>query len=222
MPRIEPFERHLAEYEQWFENNRWAYFSELEAIKRLLPVKEKGVEIGVGSGLFAKPLGIKIGLEPSPKMAEMARKRGIKVVEGVAEKLPFEDETFNFALMVTTICFLDDVGKSLLETNRILKSEGHILIGFVDRESPIGQQYEKNKEKNVFYRLATFYSVPEVILFLQNAGFSDFAIRQTLFKPLDQINALEPVEEGYGKGSFIVIRAKKRKNIERRISSDLK
>ncbi len=29
--------------------------------------------------------------------------------DGVAEKLPFEDHFFDFALMVTTICFLDNV-----------------------------------------------------------------------------------------------------------------
>ncbi len=41
----------------------------------------------------------------------IARKRGIKVVEGMTEDLPFEDESFNFVLMVTTICFLDIVEK---------------------------------------------------------------------------------------------------------------
>lgn len=209
MAKIEPFEDHLQEYEQWFETNRWAYFSELEAVKSLMPAKGIGVEIGVGSGLFAKPLGIKIGLEPSPKMAEMARKRGIEVVEGIAEEMPFDDKSFDFALLVTTICFLDNVEKALQETNRILKRDGQILIGFVDRQSPIGQQYEKNKDKNVFYRLATFYSVPDVIEFLQKARFTDFTFRQTIFKPLDAIHGLEPVEEGYGKGSFVVIRARK-------------
>jgi SAM-dependent methyltransferase len=50
-----------------------------------------GVEIGVGTGLFAVPLGILIGVEPSPRMAELARYRGIEVLENVAEELPFAD-----------------------------------------------------------------------------------------------------------------------------------
>ena len=211
MAKIEPFEHHWKEYEQWFVQNRWTYFSELEALKSLLPAKGKGLEIGVGSGLFAQPLGIKIGLEPSPKMAQLARRRGIEVVEGIAENLPFENETFDFALMVTTICFLDDVEKAFNEVKRILRPEGHFLVGFVDKESSIGQQYEKFKEQNVFYRLATFYSVPDVLRFLHKAEFSDFVFRQTIFKPLDEIKELEPVKEGYGQGSFVVIRAKVQK-----------
>ena len=40
------------------------------------------VEIGVGTGRFAFPLGIRSGLEPLAKMATIARDRGISVVEG--------------------------------------------------------------------------------------------------------------------------------------------
>ncbi|MDK2869305.1 MAG: hypothetical protein PWP39_540 [Pyrococcus sp.] len=32
---------------------------------------------------------------------------------------------------------------------------------------------------------------------------------QTLFKKLDEIHDIEPVEGGYGRGDFVVIRAKK-------------
>jgi len=36
----------------------------------------------------------------------MARERGIKVYEAYAEELPFEDESFDFVLLVTVLCFL--------------------------------------------------------------------------------------------------------------------
>jgi len=67
------------------------YLSELEAVRSMLPVDGTGIEIGVGTGRFAAPLGIKLGLEPSKSMASLARQRGIEVVEGEAEALPFED-----------------------------------------------------------------------------------------------------------------------------------
>ncbi len=211
MAKIEPFEHHLDEYEQWFVKNRWAYLSEIKAVKALLPTTGKGVEIGVGSGLFAEPLGIKLGVEPSPRMADLARKRGIKVLSGVAEKLPLENEHYDFALMVTTVCFLDDVPQAFREVHRILKKEGTFLIGFIDRESPLGKLYESFKEQNVFYRWATFFSVQELVDLLQNAGFANFVFKQTIFKPLEQITAEEPVKSGYGEGSFVVIRAQVQK-----------
>jgi len=204
--KIKPFEEHYDRYERWFEEHRYAYLSELEAVIRLIP-EGNGMEVGVGSGRFAGPLGIKIGVEPSSRMAEIARRRGIEVINGVAEDLPFEDDVFDFVLMVTTICFLDDVEEALREAHRVLKRGGSIIIGFIDRESPIGEEYLKHKEENVFYREATFYSVPEILSFLKD--FRDMSALQTIFRPLDSIDSLEPVLEGYGEGSFVVIRVVK-------------
>ena len=65
MEKVEPFERYTEEYEDWLERNKFAYLSELEAIKSQLPKTGYGLEIGVGSGRFAAPLGIKLGIEPS-------------------------------------------------------------------------------------------------------------------------------------------------------------
>lgn len=119
----------------------------------------------------------------------------------------FENESFDFVLMATTICFLDDVEKAFKEAHRVLKQGGSIIIGSIDKESPLGIEYLKHKEENVFYREATFYSVNEVISFLRD--FRVASILQTIFKPLNKIDSIEPVVEGYGKGSFIAIKAVK-------------
>jgi len=211
MPRVEPFEKHTDQYEKWFEKNRFAYESELRAVKTLLPKNGTGIEIGVGTGRFAAPLGIKLGVEPSRKMGNIARQKGIEVLDGVAEELPFDDAQFDFALMVTTICFLDDIEESFKEAFRVLKTDGTLIIGFVDRKSPVGMMYEKHKDENVFYKEATFFSVDEVVSFLKKAGFKDFTFSQTIFSHLNEINNIEPVKEGYGEGSFVVISGVKKK-----------
>ncbi len=211
MPRVEPFEKHTNQYEQWFEKNRFAFESELQAVKTLLPTSGTGIEIGVGTGRFAAPLGIKLGVEPSREMGNIARQKGIEVLDGVAEELPFDDAQFDFALMVTTICFLDDIEESFKEAFRVLKTDGTLIIGFVDRKSPVGMMYEKHKDENVFYKDATFFSVDEVISFLKKAGFKDFTFSQTIFSHLNEINNIEPVKEGYGEGSFVVISGVKKK-----------
>jgi ubiquinone/menaquinone biosynthesis C-methylase UbiE len=205
MAKIEPFERHKVKYEEWFEKNVFAYKSELQAVRYLLPKKGTGLEIGVGTGRFAVPLGIRVGIEPSKAMRQMARKKGIEVVDGVAEALPFDDCQFDFALMVTTICFVDDIEASFKEAFRVIKPAGFFINGFVDRNSSLGKFYQKHRAKSVFYKIATFYSVDEVIPYLKKAGFRNLTFTQTIFHALEEIKEVETIKEGYGEGSFVVV-----------------
>ena len=213
MARIAPFEKHTSRYEAWFDRHPWAYRSELRAVQHLLPGEHPQVEIGVGTGRFARPLGIPWGVEPSPRMAAVARTRGIHVVQAVAEHLPFAPGTIAVALMVTTICFLDDPLRALAEAARVLRPGGWLVIGFVDRASFLGRMYEQHKDKNAFYREATFYSVTDVQHMLRRTGFQDLVWVQTLFRPLPEVSTLEPVREGTGEGAFVVVRARLRKAV---------
>lgn len=208
MRRIEPFDKYALRHEEWFVKNKFAYESELRAVRMMLPDGD-GIEVGLGSGRFAAPLGVEFGIDPSIEMMRIAKKRRIKAVCGIAEALPFRSLLFNFVLMVTTICFLDDVEVALKEAFRVLKSGSNLIIGFIDRDSPVGRFYQKHKEKSVFYRVANFYTVDEVITHLTNIGFSSFSFVQTIFSALPEITTIEPVKEGYGDGSFIVVKATK-------------
>ena len=209
MPKISPFEKYADQYEEWFVKNHWVYEAELRAVKSMIPSGGRGLEVGVGTARFAEPLGIKIGIEPSKRMREIARKRGIHVLEGVAEELPFDDSQFDFVLMVTTVCFVDDISKTLLEAHRVLFHGGLLIIGLVDRKSKLGQTYLDRQKENVFYREATFFSVDEIVGFINRAGFKDLSFNQTIFKTLTETTRDEPVKPGHGQGSFVVIRGRR-------------
>ncbi len=209
MAKTAAFDSHLDQYETWFEKHPFVYQAELRAIKTFLSPHGEALEIGVGSGLFSAPLGIRYGIEPSQYMLAKARERGINVTSGVAEALPFTDAQFDFALMVTTVCFLDDIDAAFSETYRVLKPLGAFIIGFVDKNSPIGKAYEQKRNQSVFYKDATFYTVDDLRVHLTKAGFGNFSFVQTIFGPLAAILADEPVKPGYGEGSFVVIKALK-------------
>ncbi|MCK4639549.1 MAG: class I SAM-dependent methyltransferase [Bacteroidales bacterium] len=208
MPETEAFDNHLKEYERWFVDNHYVFQSELNAVRKAIPLGKKGVEIGIGSGIFAQPLGITTGIEPSKAMREKAKTRKINAVDAVAENLPYPDSCIDFALMVTTVCFLDDIYQSFYEVNRILSTNGYFIIGFVDKNSPLGKIYLDHKDESIFYKNATFYSTKELLGILKNTGFEIKSVYQTVFGKLDEINKVQEVITGYGKGSFVVIKAK--------------
>ncbi len=206
MAGVNVFDLQSDQYEAWFETNSFVYQSELLAIKTLMPHQGRAIEIGVGSGLFAGPLGIKNGIDPSRAMLEKAKARGVHTTQGVAEALPFGTE-FDIVLMVTTVCFLDDIDLAFREVRRVLNPGGVFIIGFVDKNSPIGRFYEEKKDRSLFYKDAVFYSVRDLKARLVAAGFKTFRFVQTLFHLLPDIKDIEPVRGGYGEGSFVVIRA---------------
>ncbi|HDQ44125.1 MAG TPA: class I SAM-dependent methyltransferase [bacterium] len=209
MPRTRPFETHPDRYESWFDRHWLAYQSELMAVRMLVPSPGEGIEIGAGTGRFAAPLGVRFGIEPALPMARTAKDNGIDVLCGVGEKLPLRNERFDYVLLVTTLCFLDDPERALLEIRRILRPPGRVVLGFVDKDSALGKRYFENKAESLFYREAEFYSVQDVLTLLDQTGFGSIATAQTLFSPLGEITRIETARSGYGEGSFVVVRAEK-------------
>ncbi len=93
------------------------------------------LEIGIGSGLnlsFYDKTRVEslIGLDPSPELQVMARKRaaeaGIDVdwVTLSSEKIPLADATIDSIVVTYTLCTIPDVHAALLEMRRVLKSGG--------------------------------------------------------------------------------------------------
>ena len=105
MVKSKAFDDFSLEYDKWFENHEIEYEQELKAIRKLIPKSGKGVEIGAGTGRFSKPLGVSLGIEPSKAMRDIAISRGVNVVAGTAESLPLDDGMYDYALLVTTVCF---------------------------------------------------------------------------------------------------------------------
>ncbi len=203
------FDNFAAEYDAWFDTHEEAYALELEAVRQLLPEHGCGVEIGTGTGRFTQPLGVSAGVEPSAAMRSRALARGVNVIDARAESLPFEDRVYDYALLVTTVCFLDTPEAAFREVHRVLKPTGQIIIGLVDRDSVLGRQYQARKHTSRFYKEARFHSVEEVRRCLENTGFSQFDYVQAILPGDVTEPGKRGVKTGYGEGSFVVMRAHK-------------
>jgi len=204
------FDQYYQQYDAWYVTNKWAYLSELKTIKKLLPQKGRGLEIGVGTGRFAAPLGIDIGIDISEKMLSIARQRGVDARLGDGEHLQFPSCTFDYVVIVVTICFVQSPLNLLKETARVIKNKGQVVIGIIDKDSFLGKFYQKEM-KSIFYKYANFFSVTEITDLLKSAGFNSFSYCQTLFNLPSEMNSVETPLESYGKGGFVVISAQKSK-----------
>ncbi|MFX0558614.1 class I SAM-dependent methyltransferase [Maribacter sp. CXY002] len=212
MAQIETFEAHVRQYENWYEEHPGMYQSEVLAIKEQLqelPENIRVIEVGLGTGRFAEALGIKEGVEPSPEMAKKAKKRGIEIIEGTAERLPYSALQFDFVLFVT-ICFLQNIKLALNEAHRVLKPNGAIIIGFLDKDQNIAKEYMARRHKSNFYGKATFYSVSYIERLLKEAGFKDLKFNQTLFNGEKEIKEIQLPKPSFGEGSFVTVKAIKR------------
>lgn len=199
------FNRMCGEYDSWYDRNQFVYLSELEAVRGVIPSIGTGIEIGVGTGRFAGPLGIEYGIDPSENMLNLAAKRGISIQMAFGESIPFEDKTFHYAAIIVTLCFVKNPFKVLQETHRVLKDSGRIIVGIVPRDSFLGMQYQQ--KKTGFYKNAQLFSVKEITGLLSSVGFERFRFYQTLFHPLTEIKTIEESRQGYGQGGFVVITA---------------
>ncbi|MCK5057105.1 MAG: class I SAM-dependent methyltransferase [Candidatus Aminicenantes bacterium] len=202
------FEESAEEYDRWYEDHLFLYRAELAALKNAIPSGRAGLEVGVGSGRFAAMLNVYCGIEPAESMARLAQARGIEIIRGYAEKLPFSPGTFDFLLFVTTVCFLAEPLIAFREAHRVLKEKGKIIIGFIDQNSEMGKSYQKKRESNKFYKNAHLLGVDEMTGLLDRARFRDFKFFQTLINP--SITRIEIPQKGYGKGSFVVVQGVKK------------
>jgi SAM-dependent methyltransferase len=209
MARTEPFDTHAKQYDHWFETHPAAFESELAALRMALPASGHGVEIGVGTGRFAAALGVPLGIDPSLPMRTLAQNRGIETLEGVAEALPLDDASMDYALMVTTICYLTDIDAGFSEVHRVLVPRGAFVVGFLDRESSLGRLLADAKQQSVFYRWATLHAAFDVENQLVKSGFDVAAAYQTLFSDPETMSTPDPVRNGFGLGGFVVFQCKK-------------
>ena len=97
------------------------------------------LELGVGMGLnlsFYDPDRVDsvVGVDPSPELRATARaaprdpKLAVSVLDGTAEALPFEDNSFDTVVCTFTLCSVHAPAAALTEARRVLRPSGTLLF----------------------------------------------------------------------------------------------
>ena len=117
-------ERHSHEVESWKHD-------------LIAPLKGTVVEIGPGPGAnlqFLSPDVTWIGIEPNRHMEPYLRAeadrlgRPVRLEVGVAERLPFADQSVDAVLGTLVLCTVRDVAGALAEVRRVLRPGGRFVF----------------------------------------------------------------------------------------------
>ena len=123
----------------WYENKRskgyHALIDRLELdIIRPLAVERDVLEVGCGTGLIMKELQGQVksiqGIDISEQMLEKARARGLDVCQGIAEKLPWSENSFDLVYSVKVLSHVENIREALNEMNRVLRPGGYLVAEF--------------------------------------------------------------------------------------------
>ena len=184
---VTAFSLYAEDYDRWFDTSagRNLFKSEVNAVQILMKnIAPPFLEVGVGTGRFAKALGISCGVDPSEAMIEIASQRGITVEKAFGEDLPFSDDIFGGVFILFTLCFVAKPDVVVSEAVRVLKPGGGLIIGIINRESPWGRLYlQKKMQDHPIYKYANFYSIDEVEKMLGKTGISIEGYSSTLCRP---------------------------------------
>jgi len=205
---ITAFNQRVEEYDNWFSRYPDIYQAEVKAIRDVLPFSTRAIEIGVGTGRFACPLGVSFGVDPALRTLQRARDEGISVCCATGEALPFPDGIFDLVLIVTVLCFADDPERMLSEAKRVLQPGGMLVIGFIEKTSHLGQKYQTTKHDDPFFRYARLFSTKEIISLLKDIGIRQLEFRQTLLPGTGTDAQDLTITPGYDRGGFVAVRGR--------------
>ncbi len=114
----------------WFVGRRAILESFLTAIRNpQSAIRILDVGCGTGANLeMLKQFGEAEGVDVSVEALEFCKLKGLKVHKGLAESLPFANESFDLVTALDVVEHLDDDIAGLKEMNRVMKSDGKTLI----------------------------------------------------------------------------------------------
>ncbi len=159
------------QYEQYLNHPEIRSSTELEQemmLRMLKPFRGKRIlDIGCGTGSNLMPFmaaGLELtGIDPSPEMLETASNllgHRAELYPGVAEDLPFDDNSFHYACLNKTLEFVENPEQAIEEACRVAKDM--VFIGIMNRYSlkTTGMRIRRLFAQT-FYDKARFFSIFE-------------------------------------------------------------
>lgn len=221
-------------YDKWYSTPLGSLCDKLEkdAVFSLANVKEGELALDVSCGTGNYSLELKrrgarvIGLDISSEMLSIAKKKAereglnIDFIRADAAMPPFKNNSFDLITSILILEFADKPDKMIEGLGRLLRPDGRIVIGFLNRYSLWAlKRGIKAIFKDTIWRDARFYTEDEMRKFLIKADIKPLESQEVIyFPPLPNRSFLNilMIIEGVGRrflsglGAFIAIKGRKK------------
>ena len=179
-------------YDAWYHTPRgtWIGETEFQLLRRLLRPErgESLLDVGCGTGYFTRRFageaGLRVlGLDPNASCLDFAWAHGVgteRYCLGTAKTLPFADRSFDLAISVTALCFVDDARRAVREILRVARKR--FAIGLLNRHSLLYLQKGRAGGSGA-YRGAHWHTAREIRALCDGLPVTNLTLRSAVFVP---------------------------------------
>jgi ubiquinone/menaquinone biosynthesis C-methylase UbiE len=214
----EIFDRWPEKYDEWFETAMGRLVKSYEGqlvLSMLRPSHNEFIlDAGCGTGIFTEDIlerGVRVvGLERSRPMLvrTLSKTRGRRFlpVQGDMRRLPFTDGSFDKAVSITAIEFIENAKVAVKEMFRVTRPGGTIVVATLNSLSPWAlKRMEAAKKGHPIFSHAVFRSPEELAGLSSVKGTVRTAIH---FKKSDDLDLAQEIEwdgreKGLNTGAFL-------------------
>lgn len=181
-----------AAYDAWYETSRGRWIGGRETaliLDALQPqAGESLLDVGCGTGHFTRALasavsGPIVGVDISADWLAHARARGgarISYHLADAQALPYADGSFDLAMSITALCFVDDERRALRELLRVTRRR--FVLGLLNRHSLLWRQ--KGRDGGVgAYRGARWHTATDARRLFEDLPATRLVVRSAIQLP---------------------------------------
>ena len=217
----EIFDHWAEKYDQWFETpmGRLIKGYESKLISRMLAPEpgELILDAGCGTGIFtediietgARVVGLELAFDMLRRAVTKFSGRTFQSVIGDIQRLPFADDSFNKAISITAIEFIQDARRAVEELFRVTKPGGCIVVATLNSLSPWAQRRKEAAQKgHSLFKHAIFRSPDEIKGLSPVEGIVETAIHFEKNDDPDVARKTEKSgsEKGLNTGAFLAAR----------------
>jgi SAM-dependent methyltransferase len=179
------------DYDAWYRTPRGAWIGDAEhALLRGMLGAERGaslLDVGCGTGYFSRRFArdgcVVTGADLDPGMVKYAQAHAAgseTYCVADAQALPFDDQSFDYCVSVTALCFAQDERKALAEMVRVARRG--IALGLLNRRSLLYWQKGRHGGSGA-YRGARWHAPAEARTLAKDLPLKDLVLRSAIFIP---------------------------------------